>query len=515
MSAPDLPARRGRLGRLALAQRLVLSFSALAAIALAAIGVGVWAYQRQLSASHHVIGVVDKARLDANSLLADYVDEETGVRGYILARQPTFLAPYRAGVARALRDRSELEALVALDARSRRLLAPLDAATKRWHQDFALPAITAVRAGRYAVATQLALARGNVEFGAIRRAFSRLSAGLAASAAASAGTLSSAETTFIVLAIVLLALLAGAGVAAAFALRAWVSTPIRLLSAGVGEVAGGHLDHVVAIEDPPDLAALAHDVDAMRVRIVEELRALNVASAALADANEELRRSNLELEQFAYVASHDLQEPLRKVVSFCELLARRYGDGLDDRAHQYIAYAVDGATRMQVLINDLLAFSRVGRQSAAFGEVPLAEACQAALDNLAHAIDERAAEITVEPLPAVMGDLALLSALFQNLIANAIKFNDATPVVRVDAARDGNCWRISVSDNGIGIEPRFAERVFVIFQRLHGRDAYSGTGIGLALCKKIVEFHGGRIWLDTQYASGTRISFTLPAIGAT
>ncbi len=498
-----------------LAKRLVLGLATLATITLAAIGVGVWAYQRQLSSSHHIIDVVDKARLEANSLLADYVDEETGVRGYILARKPAFLQPYRNGAARAAPDRRELGALVALDPKSRGLLAQVDATTARWRQDFALPAIAAVRSRDRSFATQVTLVRGNVEFGAIRQAFARLSTGLAASAAASAATLSGAETTFIVLAIVLLVLLVGAGVTAGLALRAWVTAPIRLLRAGVGEVAAGHLDYVVQVDDPPDLAALARDVDAMRVRIVEELRALNEASAALSDANEELRRSNLELEQFAYVASHDLQEPLRKVVSFCELLARRYGDALDDRAREYLAYAVDGATRMQVLINDLLALSRVGRQTGEFREVPLAEACHAALSNLQHAIDERAAEITVEPLPVVMGDVALLTALFQNLIGNAIKFNEAVPAVTVSARRDGDHWHCSVSDNGIGIDARFAERVFVIFQRLHGRDAYGGTGIGLALCKKIVEFHGGHMWLDTEYASGTRICWTLPAIGAT
>jgi light-regulated signal transduction histidine kinase (bacteriophytochrome) len=226
---------------------------------------------------------------------------------------------------------------------------------------------------------------------------------------------------------------------------------------------------------------------------------------------QDLQRSNAELEQFAYVASHDLQEPLRKVTSFCQLLQQRYQDQLDDRGSQYIEFAVDGAKRMQGLINDLLAFSRVGRTTEHFAAVDLGTCVAAAVKSLGTAIEESGATVTANSLPVVTCDSGLLTSVFQNLIGNAIKFRaDAAPEVRIEAVRDGSFWLFSVTDNGIGIEPRFAERVFVIFQRLHSRETYAGTGIGLALCRKIIEFHGGTIWLDTDRFPGTRIWFTLP-----
>jgi light-regulated signal transduction histidine kinase (bacteriophytochrome) len=232
----------------------------------------------------------------------------------------------------------------------------------------------------------------------------------------------------------------------------------------------------------------------------------------------ELRRSNAELEQFAYVASHDLQEPLRKVASFCQLLEKRYGDQLDERGLEYIAFAVDGAKRMQVLINDLLSFSRVGRVGAKAAEVDLDATLDDALANLATAIGESNAEI-VRPqrLPRVVGDPTLLTAVWQNLIGNALKFRhtDRSPRIVIGCERGtgdrADEWLLSLADNGIGIEAEFADKVFVIFQRLHGRDAYDGTGLGLALCKKIVEHHGGSIWIDTSYRGGTRFLLTIPA----
>jgi light-regulated signal transduction histidine kinase (bacteriophytochrome) len=244
----------------------------------------------------------------------------------------------------------------------------------------------------------------------------------------------------------------------------------------------------------------------MRRRIVAELEALRVAQA-------ELQRSNAELEQFAYVASHDLQEPLRKVASFCQLLQQRYGGQLDERADQYIGFAVDGARRMQDLINDLLAFSRVGRVGRPHAPVDCNALLERARADLATAIEESGAEVESGPLPTVEGDASLLRLVFQNLLGNAIKFRgEAAPRVRVDAERDDGQWRFSVGDNGIGIDPEYAERIFVIFQRLHPRSTYEGTGIGLAMCRKIVEYHGGRMWLDTSDGdSGSRFCFTLPA----
>ncbi|HYT10152.1 MAG TPA: ATP-binding protein, partial [Mycobacteriales bacterium] len=233
--------------------------------------------------------------------------------------------------------------------------------------------------------------------------------------------------------------------------------------------------------------------------------------AALEARTEDLQRSNSELEQFAYVASHDLQEPLRKVASFSQLLQRRYAGQLDERADQYIAFAVDGAKRMQILINDLLAFSRVGRMVREHVEVEAGELVAQAVANLSLAVEEAGAEVTVDELPRVSGDVSLLTAVFQNLIGNAIKFRGAGPPrVRVGVRDAGAEWEFSVADNGIGIEPEYAERIFVIFQRLHPKEAYPGTGIGLALCRKIVDYHGGRIWLDAEASPGTTFRFTLP-----
>jgi light-regulated signal transduction histidine kinase (bacteriophytochrome) len=227
-------------------------------------------------------------------------------------------------------------------------------------------------------------------------------------------------------------------------------------------------------------------------------------------------RSNAELEQFAYVASHDLQEPLRKVASFCQLLERRYGDQLDDRGRQYIDFAVDGAKRLQVLINDLLAFSRVGRGNEVRTEMPMDQPLDVAIGAMDAAIEEKGAVIErPDSLPEVLGDATLLAVLWQNLISNGIKFAvpDRDPVIKVTFAEapDG-MWLFCVADNGIGISPEFGEKIFIIFQRLHGRDAYPGTGIGLALCKRIVEHHGGEISLDPGYSGGTQICFTLPRI---
>jgi PAS domain S-box-containing protein len=234
------------------------------------------------------------------------------------------------------------------------------------------------------------------------------------------------------------------------------------------------------------------------------------AEEALAQHARELARSNAELEQFAYVASHDLQEPLRMVASYTQLLAKRYQDKLDADARDFIAYAVDGATRMQALIADLLNYSRIGR-----GKPFRPSNCEAVLERvlagLKLTISESCATVSHDPLPTVLSDDVQLGQLFQNLLVNAIKFRTENPPrIHLSAERSGKVWTFSVRDNGIGIAQEYAERVFMIFQRLHSKNEYPGTGIGLAVCKKIVERHGGRIWVQSQPGSGATFFFTMP-----
>ena len=267
-------------------------------------------------------------------------------------------------------------------------------------------------------------------------------------------------------------------------------------------------------DGPREIIELGADVDSMRLAILRDLDATKEGNRLLADQAQELERSNNDLEQFAYVASHDLQEPLRKVASFCQLLQRRYAGKLDERADQYIAFAVDGAERMQQLINDLLAFSRVGRTTSDFTDVSLDNVVAAAAAQLEPARSDVDGTIDVRSLPVVRGDASLLRALFVNLIGNGLKFHreGVPPRVAVSAHEVGEEWEITVSDNGIGIDPEYVDKVFVIFQRLHARDVYAGTGIGLALAKKIVEFHGGRIGIDPPCPEpGTTVRLTLPS----
>ncbi|MBW2732391.1 MAG: PAS domain S-box protein [Deltaproteobacteria bacterium] len=249
-------------------------------------------------------------------------------------------------------------------------------------------------------------------------------------------------------------------------------------------------------------------------QLASDITARKRAEETLKELNDNLARSNKELEQFAYVASHDLQEPLRMVASYTQLLSQRYQGQLDDKADKYIAYAVEGATRMQGLINDLLDFSRVGTRGEPLEPTDSGVVLAEILRGLETAITETSAEITVTDLPMVMADPIQLGQVFQNLIANAIKFRgEAPPKVEVTAKPQGESWEICVRDQGIGIEPQFHKRIFDVFQRLHARGKYSGSGIGLSIVKKIVERHGGRIEVESAAGEGTRFAFTIPAVG--
>lgn len=249
----------------------------------------------------------------------------------------------------------------------------------------------------------------------------------------------------------------------------------------------------------------------VRFEMATDITEMKQTLVDLEKAKTELEYSNKELEQFAYVASHDLQEPLRMVASYTQLLAKRYGDKLDNDAHDFINFAVDGAKRMQTLINDLLAFSRLGTRKKPFCRIDLNEVVSQVLKNLEFSIKESNAIISVDTLPEISCDKTQLEQVFQNLISNAIKFRgDKKPEITIDVIESGTNWQISVRDNGIGFNPDYSEKIFIIFQRLHGKDKYTGTGIGLALCRKIVERHGGKIWTESAQGEGSTFYFTLP-----
>ncbi len=262
-----------------------------------------------------------------------------------------------------------------------------------------------------------------------------------------------------------------------------------------------------------DLQPIATEAGLLVLGVIVDISERQKAAAVLAAKTAELERSNAELEQFAYVASHDLREPLRMVASYTELLSERYRGKLDERADKYIGYINDGARRMQRLVSDLLALSRVGTQGKPLEPVDSAAVLKNVMRSMTPAIRESHASIQSGSLPVVAADESQLGQLFQNLIGNAIKFRapDRPSSIIIDARRADGAWIFSVQDNGIGIESQYSERIFQMFQRLHGRDEYEGNGIGLAIAKKIVERHGGSIWLSSAVGEGTVFYFSLPA----
>jgi signal transduction histidine kinase len=255
----------------------------------------------------------------------------------------------------------------------------------------------------------------------------------------------------------------------------------------------------------------AEELSQANERLMAEISKSEETEKALQLTLSDLERSNNELQQFAYVASHDLQEPLRMIASYIQLLERRYRNRLDKDADDFIAFAVDGAKRMQRLINDILRLSRLGTQAKSMETTHCETVLQQALSNLRSSVEDCGAQVTYDPLPVTTADPTQLVQLLQNIIGNAIKFRGKDdPHIHVSAQAKGNEWLLSVSDNGIGIDPEHSDRIFGIFQRLHGRGEYSGTGIGLAICRKIVEGHGGKIWVQSEPGKGATFFFTLP-----
>jgi signal transduction histidine kinase len=508
--------RRPLVRRLTTSQWFALAASALALVTAGGTALGLVAISRLAHARNVVLDRNGPAVLAQMSLLTALVDQESGVRGYVLSGSPQFLGPYRQGRADERRAFAQLATLLHGDdmAKVRELTAVVRTRAAAWHEDYARPVIASVRREGPHRTDGPPPNLGKREFDALRAALSRQVVELARVRAVGRTGLTHAAD-FLTVAFIAVVVLIAIGIAGALlALRVTTTHPLRVLGRSVRRIARGEYGHGIEQAGARDVVALGDDVDSMRRRIVAELSSLQEAHAQLDEQARELARSNAELEQFAYVASHDLQEPLRKVASFCQLIEQRYEPQLDERGKQYIAFAVDGAKRMQQLINDLLAFSRVGRSAADQPVVSVDDVLRQALASLAEAIEERGAQIDAGPLPQVRAEPALLAAVFQNLIGNALKFHgEGTPHVAIWAERADGEWIFGCADDGIGIEPEYAERIFMIFQRLHPKDAYAGTGIGLAMCRKIVEYHGGRIWLDTAAPDGrTTFRFTLPAI---
>jgi signal transduction histidine kinase len=460
-------------------------------------------------------------RTASESLATAFVDQETAIRGFAISGREDDLGPYNDGFAAQNQLIAQIDQLLGAggDARIRGALQDVQRRADEWRAAVAIPVISAVRTQGPGAGQALVEAASTTRFDALRSSVATLQQEIQVLRAASVEAARKAGNTLVAIEIAAAAIIILAGAGLLLLLDRLVSQPVVELAEQVRAVADGAYEKRITSRGSPELAALADDVDGMRRQIAAELREVREARAQVEWINEQLKiqadeltRSNRDLEQFAYVASHDLQEPLRKVASFCQLLQRRYAGQLDERADQYIAFAVDGAQRMQRLINDLLAFSRIGRLTAGFTDVDLNRVLDDVTSQL-EARNEDDAEIVWSDLPTVEGEEPLLSTLFANLIGNSLKFRrpDVPPVIRITAERDGKEWRINVRDNGIGIEAEFADKVFVIFQRLHARDAYEGTGIGLAIVKKIVEYHGGRIWLDLDVDEGTSINFTLPA----
>ncbi|MEU6074504.1 ATP-binding protein [Micromonospora sp. NPDC047074] len=472
----------------------------------------------------HIDAILNKTgplRVQAQEMLNALLDQETAVRGYAVSGNPADLAPYDAGRKREADLVAAMRGLAADYPGLREEIRIVEERAESWRRGVAVPVITTTEQRGTAAGQALITDQAREQFDEVRAAIDHLQAEIFEARQRSAEDVRGTSNLLVILLVAAVAVVILAGGVLLISLDKMVIRPLTGLADQIREVAEGDYQHGIVGSGPPEFVTLADDVDAMRRKIAKDLSEVREARERIEWVNsqlqkqaEELTRSNRDLEQFAYVASHDLQEPLRKVASFCQLLQRRYAGQLDERADQYIAFAVDGAQRMQRLINDLLAFSRIGRLTSGFTEVDMNKVMGDVAGQTEAARQYADAELTWSELPVIRGEEPLLTNLLANLVSNSIKFRrpDVPPKVRVSARLVGDEWEISCQDNGIGIEPEFADKIFVIFQRLHAKDAYPGTGIGLAIVKKIVEYHGGRVWVDTDVEEGTAIRFTLPAL---
>ncbi|MFC4629685.1 ATP-binding protein [Promicromonospora alba] len=510
-------------------RRLARLLGAVAAMLIIALAVAVLALVQSRSLDARADGPYTRALVDGERASLALGDAEASLRAYRATCDDAALEPWTRAVG------SSGRIMLLADVERRELASDAEVAlaheeavrrTDAWFEEYAEPVVAAVEAapaGQMAcrmelIGTAPASADGEALYDSARVAVVRYLAELGAQRDEIMETRAVWEQLLLgaVVALVLVVVLMGTMMW--LALETWVIRPLTTLTAGVRVVSSGVLGREIRPVGAGEVALLAMHVETMRRELVHQVEEIRLshqevenAHGLLSEQARELERSNRDLEQFAYVASHDLQEPLRKVASFTQLLQKRYGGSLDDRADQYIEFAVDGAKRMQRLIQDLLSFSRVGRTGVPREDVELEAVLAGALSELSERVVETQAEIVHDPMPVVHGERALLQQLFVNLVGNSLKFRDPerAPKVRIEVRSMRAHWEISVVDNGIGIDAQYAERVFIIFQRLHPRDEYAGTGIGLSLVKRIVEYHKGRIWIEPAAGGGTMVRFTL------
>ena len=454
-----------------------------------------------------------QVRLNLINLLArDVIDLETGMRGFVLVGQQPFLAPYQRGQ-RDVRERLAKLQLLSVSERQRANLSRVRDLISRWDQQVAAPAIAARQTSKATAASRLAQqTQGKQLIDAARSVLATLERNemlrREAAASASLGTLRLTRTLTIAGLTSALLLLIFIAQRAARTLTRGLET----LNAGAGRIAQGHYGEPLLDVPVREVQALRGQFYVMANAVEQREANLKTAQAVLERTNRDLERSNRELEQFAYVASHDLQEPLRTIGSYTELLSTRYQGKLDDRADQYIQFTLSATLRLKELIQDLLLYSRVRQQGQASVMFSAQAVVQDVLDDFQNLIQRSGASVEVGELPEVWGNPELLRHVFQNLIGNALKFCDPArpPEVTVVAAARPGAWQFSVTDNGIGIEEAYFERIFGVFQRLHGVGIFEGSGIGLAVVKNVVERHGGQLSLKSALGCGTTFSFTLP-----
>ncbi len=447
------------------------------------------------------------------SMAKDMVDLESGQRGFVITGKEEFLEPYFAGRKELEEHISKMRNLLSGDKRNLILLTKIESLKNDWFEKAGIPEINYRKEMNKHpetikdVAAMLEAGTGKKILDQIREEFKKfikIEEDLSKNRYVAA-TATGVRTSLILIIFLIVSLLIG--VSASIFISQSITKPVYKLKDAASIIAKGDLTTKIDIKSDDEIGQLGSSFNKM----VEELE---ISRSRLHKRAQELDRSNKELEQFAYVASHDLQEPLRMVASYMQLLERRYKGKLDSDADEFIAFASDGAKRMQTLINDLLAFSRVGTRGRDFALVDCNLTLKRSLANLQKSIADSGADITYDPLPTVIADDIQLVQLFQNLIGNAIKFRGSEPPqVHVSAVQNENKLTFSVRDNGIGIEPEHTDRIFKVFQRLHGKDKYSGTGIGLAICKKIVERHGGQIRVESQPGSGATFHFIIPVKG--